>query len=196
MYTLGLWDDVKYEMFEWGSIWGNPDLRIDPVIINYPPVTPPQPSGISKGEPSMVYEFSTLTTDPENNDIYYWFDWDDGTNSDWLGPYVSGGTCSASHSWINPGVYEVTVKAKDTFDHESTWSVPASVTVYISGDCNGDTLVDTGDVVYLVNYLYKNGPLPIPVTSSGDCNGDSLVDVGDVVYLINYLYKNGPSPSG
>jgi hypothetical protein len=26
MYTNGLWYMVKYEMFEWGALWGNPDL--------------------------------------------------------------------------------------------------------------------------------------------------------------------------
>ncbi len=26
MYTNGLWYQVKYEMFEWGALWGNPDL--------------------------------------------------------------------------------------------------------------------------------------------------------------------------
>ncbi len=26
MYTQGLWDDVRYEAFEWGSLWGNPSL--------------------------------------------------------------------------------------------------------------------------------------------------------------------------
>jgi len=27
MYTNGLWIiDVKYQMFEWGALWGNPDL--------------------------------------------------------------------------------------------------------------------------------------------------------------------------
>ncbi len=28
MYTLGLWSSLKYEMFEWGALWGNPDLAI------------------------------------------------------------------------------------------------------------------------------------------------------------------------
>jgi hypothetical protein len=28
MYTQGLWSSVKYEMFEWGALWGNPALRL------------------------------------------------------------------------------------------------------------------------------------------------------------------------
>jgi hypothetical protein len=64
---------------------------------------------------------------------------------------------------------------------------------YVFGDCTGDAVVDVGDVVFLVNYLYKVGTAPNPY-GRGDCNRDCLIDVGDVIYLINYLYKSGPAP--
>jgi hypothetical protein len=31
MYTQGLWSYLKYETFEWGALWGNPDLGMTPV---------------------------------------------------------------------------------------------------------------------------------------------------------------------
>ncbi len=65
---------------------------------------------------------------------------------------------------------------------------------FLCGDVNQDAIVDIGDVVYLINYLFKNGIAPNPI-QSGDVNGDSVVDVGDVVYLINYLFKSGPPPA-
>ncbi|MGB2990576.1 MAG: C25 family cysteine peptidase [Candidatus Zixiibacteriota bacterium] len=71
--------------------------------------------------------------------------------------------------------------------------VREGISQFICGDCNDDGTIDVGDVVYLVNYLYKNGTAPDPV-EAGDANGDETVDVGDVVYLINYLYKAGPTP--
>jgi hypothetical protein len=61
------------------------------------------------------------------------------------------------------------------------------------GDVNGDGIVNVGDVVYLVSYLYKGGPPPDPVII-GDCNCDEIVNVGDVVFLVSYLYKGGPEP--
>jgi len=64
---------------------------------------------------------------------------------------------------------------------------------YIPGDANGDEIVNVGDVVYLVNYLYKNGPAPYPL-AAGDANCDEIINVGDVIYLVNYLYKGGPPP--
>ena len=63
----------------------------------------------------------------------------------------------------------------------------------LRGDANADGIIDVGDIVYLVSYLYKNGPAPSPV-EAGDCNCDGIVNVGDVVYLVSYLYKNGPAP--
>lgn len=62
------------------------------------------------------------------------------------------------------------------------------------GDANSDEVVDVGDVVYLINYLFKSGPAPSP-TQAADTNCDGNVDVGDVVYLINYLFKGGPAPA-
>jgi len=53
--------------------------------------------------------------------------------------------------------------------------------------------MDLGDVLHLINYLYKGGPAPNPFeTGDVDCNGG--IDLGDVLYLINYLYKGGPVP--
>ena len=64
---------------------------------------------------------------------------------------------------------------------------------YVRGDANSDGEISIGDIVYLINFLFKSGPAPNPLPA-GDCNGDGNVDVGDVVYLINYLFKGGPPP--
>jgi hypothetical protein len=61
------------------------------------------------------------------------------------------------------------------------------------GDVTGDGQINIGDVIYITNYLYKNGPIPDPLTK-GDVNCDGKIDLGDLVYLINYLYKSGPFP--
>jgi len=61
------------------------------------------------------------------------------------------------------------------------------------GDVNKDGIINSADVVYLINYLFKDGPAPYPV-QSGDVNLDEIINSADVVYLINYLFKGGPPP--
>ena len=105
--------------------------------------------------------------------------------------YNSKFYCNQNYSWDHYSEYW------NAFGY-NLYGDPALVRVGISqftrGDCNGDGIIDLGDVVYLVNYLYKNGSIPEPL-ESGDCNCDATVDLGDVVYLINYLFKGGPPPS-
>jgi hypothetical protein len=67
------------------------------------------------------------------------------------------------------------------------------VITYLCGDANADAAIDIGDVVYLINYLFRSDPAPIPL-EAGDANCDEVIDICDVVYLINYLFKDGPPP--
>jgi len=71
--------------------------------------------------------------------------------------------------------------------------VELTTVIPLRGDANSDGIINVGDIVYLVSYLYKNGPAPSPI-HAGDCNCDDIINVGDVVYLVSYLYKGGPPP--
>jgi hypothetical protein len=64
---------------------------------------------------------------------------------------------------------------------------------FVRGDANGNGTVDVGDVLYLVNYLYRGGPAPSPV-DAGDANCDGIVFVNDIIFLVNYLFRGGPPP--
>jgi outer membrane protein assembly factor BamB len=63
----------------------------------------------------------------------------------------------------------------------------------LRGDANADGVINSADVVYLINYLYIHGPAPLPL-AAGDVNCDGTINVTDVVYLINYLFIGGPPP--
>ena len=73
------------------------------------------------------------------------------------------------------------------------WQVTVIPGSYICGDANEDTLVNLTDIVFMINYLFRGGPEPVPL-ASGDVNLDQEVNVSDVVYLINYVFKSGPEP--
>ena len=65
---------------------------------------------------------------------------------------------------------------------------------FLRGDADHDGIVNVSDVVYLISYLFKRGPVPIPGTIVGDANCDGKVTIADAVYLVSYLFKFGPAP--
>jgi aminopeptidase N len=93
--------------------------------------------------------------------------------------------------------FHFTVKVTDSSAPNKTDTQELYILVtevqYIRGDANHDLVVDVGDVIYIVSYLYNDGPGPLPLESA-DVNCDGIVNVSDVVYLVNYLYKGGPPP--
>jgi hypothetical protein len=99
---------------------------------NAPPNIPSRPTGRVFGSPGKTYTYSTSTTDPNGDDVYYMWDWGDGTFSDWLGPYASGAPASATHSWFLRGTYMIRVKAKDVHGEESDWSNTLAVRIQLS----------------------------------------------------------------
>lgn len=86
------------------------------------PLKPDTPSGPINGKIGEEYNYSTSTIDIDGNTIYYYWDWGDGTNSGWIGPYNSGEDISSSHTWDKRGDYSIRVKAKDDEGFESLWS--------------------------------------------------------------------------
>lgn len=101
----------------------------DTFHLNRPPEIPSMPSGSTSGKEGSTYTYETDTTDPEGDQISYMWDWGDGTFSDWIGPFDSGVTASASHIWNERGSFYIKVKAKDTNDAESDWSDELKVSI-------------------------------------------------------------------
>jgi uncharacterized delta-60 repeat protein len=65
----------------------------------------------------------------------------------------------------------------------------------LCGDANQDAIVDIGDIVYLINYVFYSGADPLSNSRCNDVNIDGVVDIGDIVYLINYVFYSGAEPN-
>ena len=129
MYSRGLWYQLKYETFVHGSLWGNPNLGMTSVNKNDPPETPSRPNGPTSGKIYREHTFTTSTIDPDEDEVYYLFDWGDGSDSGWFGSYASGETVEASHIWTEQGNFDIKVIAKDTKGADSDWSDPLPVSM-------------------------------------------------------------------
>jgi hypothetical protein len=110
--------------FEAYNLNGDPSVRIWSNTPSGPPAKPTKPDGPYEWIQNVKTTFSSTTTDPEGDNIYYLFDWGDGTDSGWIGPYASGQTGEASHSWSELGIYEIKVIVKDINNAISNWSDP------------------------------------------------------------------------
>ena len=120
------------EALDWKTLeewqpFGDPTLQIAPE--SEAPNKPDTPSGTVSGTTGEKYTYSTKTTDPDGDKVYYKWDWGDDTYSSWLGPFTSGQTSSADKKWNSDGTYKVKVAAKDIHGKVSDWSNELTVTM-------------------------------------------------------------------
>jgi len=64
----------------------------------------------------------------------------------------------------------------------------------VCGDIIDDDDINIADLVYLVNYMFKDGPAPEPDVCIADVDGNGEIDIADLVYLVNHMWKDGPAP--
>jgi len=89
-----------------------------------------------------------------------------------------------------PVSVEFDVRVSDQFSYDEQ---TVNLMVYLCGDVNADGSCNILDITFLINYLYKSGPPPVPIESA-DVNISGDINILDITYLINYLYKSGPPP--
>ena len=83
------------------------------------PPDKPSIDGPTSGKVGTFYDYTAQTTDPDGNDILYYFYWGDGYGTGWLGPFDSGEDVMKHHRWTEKGTYNITCKAKDVYGEES-----------------------------------------------------------------------------
>ncbi len=120
-YDLG--DEGEDNDYGWGMV----DAYEAVLHCNEAPFKPVL-DGPTNGTAGASYDYTVNGEDPEDDDLYYWIDWGDGTTSDWAGPYSSGEDVTMSHIWEETGDFEIAAKAKDTY-YESAWSDPILITI-------------------------------------------------------------------
>ncbi len=119
-------------------------------------------------------------------------------------PLIGGAAAvilSAHPSWTPMQVREAMMESgnhSSSPDNTYGWGIPDILVAiqhsfYLTGDVTGEGVVNITDVIFLINYLYKNGKAPSPLFL-GDVNCDNEVNISDIVYLINYIYQNGTVP--
>jgi hypothetical protein len=101
-------------------------------LINQPP-NPPKITGPTRVKVGVATDYSFKAISPSSEEIYYFIDWGDYTNSSWIGPYLTGEEITQSHTWIIKGTYKIKAKVKNIYGSESDWAI-LSVTLPCSSN--------------------------------------------------------------
>jgi len=126
-YIGGDMEALDYKTTEEWTMFGDPSMQI--AEESNPPSKPTTPNGPTSGTIGESYTYTTSTTDPDGDEVYYLFDWGDGTDSGWIGPFNSGAQASASKIWNAENSFEIKAIAKDNHGKLSVWSDPLTVTM-------------------------------------------------------------------
>jgi hypothetical protein len=92
-----------------------------PDVSSNPP-SKPVLSGPSSGKAGMTYTWNVVSSEPDNESVYYWVDWGDNSPSQWVGPYPPGIPQPVDHSYSMQGIYSIKAKAKDIYHSQGGWS--------------------------------------------------------------------------
>ena len=87
---------------------------------------PPTIDGPEFGDPGVEYDYTFVTNDPENDNISLEINWGDGSDIEETEIHASGEEVIVSHSWDEEGIYNITARSLDIWDH-SRWSDPYPV---------------------------------------------------------------------
>jgi hypothetical protein len=116
-WRIVAWDSYKSSTI--GPVW---NFKTEAITVNYPPNNP-DINGPSTGENGIQYDFTLIATDPDNDDLYYYIEWGDGTVEEWIGSYDSGEQVTFSHTWEEKNTFTIRAKVKDSEGEESNWSI-------------------------------------------------------------------------
>jgi len=141
---------------------------------NNPPASPIV-SGPEEGNVDIIYEFTVISSDEENDQAKYVFDWDDGTKTvtDY---YNSGKEVTVEHSWTEPGEYKIKIQSTDTNDAPSKITyLTIMINVYkVDGVIKGYLIDSDNNGLYDKFYNEETGKKSEITTS--DKEGEYLID--------------------
>jgi hypothetical protein len=191
----GIW----HVHYGWSGYISDLDFCFTTYGKSFQPTKPEIPAGPEEGDIDKELTYSTSTTDPLDKQLYYKWDWGDGIQTNWTGPFESGERTSASHSWSEEGIYCVKVKAKNSDDLEADWSDAKVVGIPVKNNgkdqiqdtCDGHSygvytgyhfaqsfVPDQNTFSKLQLYIYKKGnPDTLTISIREELDGDDLTSL-------------------
>ena len=99
--------------------------------------------------------------------------------------------------FVQPEYYD-NVSPGDTVTFNLTTSIGCCIgytgNIDDSFDDGSLASVDISDLVYLVDFMFKGGPIYICEDEANVTGGVDGVDISELVYLVDFMFKGGPAP--
>lgn len=143
---------------------GSTDYKIYCLRENRAPNVPDEPDGSSTGSVNVVYPYSTASVDPDGDQLWYQWQFDNVLMLDWTGPSESGMQSQITHTWTSSGTHTIRVRAKDNQNAVSDWSVPLEITISTQPSELPLTMVVQSSVIEGNNFevTILAGSIPLP----------------------------------
>ena len=150
-----------------------PDFR-EAVIAYYNATFAPQANALIT-EDGTIYGYADCLADSAEMNFVLW-------------PYIRvGDPNNAEHIWKNTTYASVHADMQNRLTQRiAKLNVTFAETVYVTGDVNGDGVVNISDAVALLRYLAGDESVNIIIGNS-DMNGDGTVNISDAVTLLRRL---------
>ncbi|MCP4703485.1 MAG: hypothetical protein GY865_02655 [candidate division Zixibacteria bacterium] len=168
------------------------------VSANAPVLDITYPDGGEVISAGTTQEITWTSNDPDSDPLTYFIMLSDNSGEDWQ--VLLSESSDPQFFWQIPSSTDgneflIKVIASDGVNTtaDSSYSTFTIEALYECGDLNDDTEIDILDIVFLINYKYKDGAVPDPLESA-DVNHDTNIDILDIVHLINFKYKGGAAP--
>ena len=85
--------------------------------------TAPYVTGPNNGKVGVEYNWTFISTDPEEDNITYYIDWaDECGGAEWHGPYPSGEEVTIAHTYTYENTFTINTLAVDENGAESNWT--------------------------------------------------------------------------
>lgn len=150
-----------------------PDFR-EAVIAYYNATFAPQANALIT-EDGTIYGYADCLADSAEMNFVLW-------------PYIRvGDPNNAEHIWKNTTYASVLADMQNWLTQRiAKLNVTFAETVFVTGDVNGDGVVNISDAVALLRYLAGDESVNIIIGNS-DMNGDGTVNISDAVTLLRRL---------
>ncbi len=102
-------------------------------------------------------------------------------------PAISGGASADAPA------YDIEGNARPCGGGGDIGAYESCTVLFVRGDANADSMIDLGDAIATISYLFEG--LVLPCVTALDANDDSAIDTSDAIFTLYYLFRRGSAPT-